>query len=114
MGREALDRFSLEQPRIEDQGHLEPFFALRNETLQIRPGRPDLLSDRSNLQALEFGRLPRHILEGKDDLKERIATEVPFRLQLGDELFEGQILVFVGAERHFVHPRQRLAKGRIT
>ena len=51
-------------------------------------------------------------LEG--DLEERVAAEVAFGLQLLDELFEGEVLVGVGAEGDVVDAGEQLAEGGVA
>ena len=40
--------------------------------------------------------------------------EVALRMQLRDELLEGQVLVGVGAEARLAHPREQLPEGRVA
>ena len=54
------------------------------------------------------------ILNGKNDLKQRIPRGVAFRMQLFHEPFERQILVLISAQRHFFHTTEQLAERRVA
>ena len=75
---------------------------------------PLLAGERRQRQLAGRRSPPRRVLQHAHDLEERRAAEVALRLQLLDQLLEGQLLVGVGAERRLAHPRQQLAEGRVA
>src|SRR5947209_15215417 len=69
------------------------------------PGEVELrgLVDNGHVAELQAGQSQfrgRDVLRREEELKQRVAAQVPLRLQLFDQLLAGKVLVRVSPERH--------------
>ena len=67
-----------------------------------------------DLQPRRLDRLRGHVLEGEHDLEQRRPAEIAVGLQYLHELFEGQLLVCIGAQGHLAHALKQLGERWVS
>ncbi len=78
-----------------------------------RPIHPQLVRNLPGLDGATHG-LQRRVLQDEHHLEQRRPAQVTLRLQLFDELFEGQVLVSQCIHAHLIHAANHFPKRGIT
>ena len=112
--RQTLDCSGVEQGGAVEDLSPQPAAAFLQMHFQVEADASAVLGDRAHAYSRQEQVFVRGVLHGEDDLKQRMATEVPLRLQVFHQLLKGQVLMIIGLQRHLPYPRQQVPERRIA
>ena len=107
---QKLDRTGVEQRGAVKELSLQALPNFQQTQIQVELDKPAASRDRAHLYARQAQTFVRGVLEGKHDLKQRMATEVSFRLQVLHQLLKGQVLMVIRLQRRL--PYSRAVRGK--
>ena len=113
MGDHASNRAVIKQIAVVFPPADEFALFFPNRQVHIKLGRDGIATQRGKRQTRQLQLFAGHILVNKHDLKNRRVGQIALRLQLFDQLLEGQILTRKGTQRSLANLRQQLDECRV-
>ena len=110
----SLDCRRLKQVLAVNESNPQTLRVVGDVGFQVKTGRMTLYGHYADRQVRKFQRRHGRVLQSEGHLKQRVAAQLPLRMQLFHQLLKRHVLVRVSTQRGVAHSRKQLPASGVT